>query len=84
MSCPSCNSSNQAEFPTEMLVHFGGLKRLDKPSIWVFPTLLVCLDCGLFQSTIPVYELEQLAAGVLDSSGGRESDDITHFRSHQD
>jgi hypothetical protein len=84
MSCPSCGTSNQAEFLSEMLVHFTGRENLGKPSIWVFPTLLVCLDCGLFQSTIPLYELEQLAAGVLDSSGGRESDDITHFRSHQD
>jgi len=63
MSCLSCRSSNQAEFPTEMLIHFGGLKNLDKPGVLVFPTLLVCLDCGFVQSTVPAAELASLAAG---------------------
>jgi hypothetical protein len=80
MPCLSCGSKKQSEFPAEMLIHFGGLKNLDKPGVWVFPKLLACLDCGLFQSTIPEYELAQLAAGVLDSSRGSESDDV--FRSH--
>ena len=64
MSCPSCSSSNQAEFPTEMLVHFGGLKNLDKPSVWLNPRLLVCLECGLAQATIPASELALLAPGT--------------------
>ena len=57
MSCLSCRSSNQAEFPAELLIHFGGLKNLDKPAVWVFPKLLVCLDCGFLQSTVPAPEL---------------------------
>jgi len=65
--CSSCGSSNQAEFPTEMLVHFGGLKNLDKPGVWLFPELLVCLECGFAQATIPTYELAQLAAGAVTS-----------------
>jgi len=65
--CSSCGSSNQAEFPTEMLVHFGGLKNLDKPGVWLFPELLVCLECGFAQTTIPTYELAQLAAGAVTS-----------------
>jgi hypothetical protein len=64
MSCPSCSSSNQAEFPTEMLVHFGGRKNLDNPGVWVYPRLLVCLECGFAQATIPASELAQLAAGT--------------------
>ena len=62
MSCSSCNSSNQAEFPSEMLVHFPGRENLGKPSVWMFPSLLVCLDCGFLQSTVPASELEQLNA----------------------
>ncbi len=65
--CPSCRSSNQAEFPSEILVHFSGCENLDKPGVWVFPTLLVCLDCGFLQSTVPASELAQLAAGAPTS-----------------
>jgi hypothetical protein len=64
MSCLSCRSSNQAEFPAELLIDFGGLKNLDKPGVWVFPKLLVCLDCGFLQSTVPAPELASLAAGT--------------------
>jgi hypothetical protein len=66
MACLSCGSKRQAEFSAEMLIHFGGLKNLDKPGVWVFPKLLVCLDCGFLQSTIPVPELASLAAGTLE------------------
>ena len=64
MTCYSCRSVNQAEFPAELLIHFGGLKNLDKPGVWVFPKLLVCLDCGFLQSTVPASELASLAAGT--------------------
>jgi hypothetical protein len=64
MSCLSCSSSNQAEFPAELLIHFGGLKNLDKPGVWVFPKLLVCLDCGFLQSIVPAPELASLVAGT--------------------
>jgi hypothetical protein len=48
MSCLSCGSGNEAEFAAEMVMHFSfsGLKNLDKPCVWIFPKLLVCLDCG--------------------------------------
>ena len=64
MSCLSCRSSNQAEFPTEMLIHIGGIKNIDKPGVWVFPRLLVCLDCGFLQSTVPAPELASLVAST--------------------
>ncbi len=62
--CSSCGSNNQDEFTGEMLVHFTGSKNLHKPGVWVFPKLLVCLDCGFSQSAIPASELAQLAAGA--------------------
>jgi hypothetical protein len=62
--CPLCRSHNQAEFPSEILIHFTGFTNLDKPGVWVFPILLVCLDCGFFQSKVPASELKQLAAGT--------------------
>jgi hypothetical protein len=53
MSCLSCLSDNQAEFTAEMIIHSSGPKNLDKPGVWVFPKLLVCLDCGVSRFTIP-------------------------------
>jgi hypothetical protein len=46
MSSLLCGSGNQAELAAEMVIHFSGVKNLDKPGVWVFPKLLVCLDCG--------------------------------------
>jgi hypothetical protein len=66
MSCLSCRSNNQAEFPTEMNIHFGGIKNIAKPGVWVFPKLLVCLDCGFSQLTVPAPELASLVAGTSD------------------
>jgi hypothetical protein len=60
MPCSLCNSSNQAEFSSEMLLHFTGRENLRNPGVWVFPTLLVCLDCGFWQSQVPASELQQL------------------------
>jgi hypothetical protein len=64
MSCPLCGSGNDAEFAAEMIIHFRGLENLDKPSVWVFPKLLVCLDCGSSYFTVPKSELVSLARGA--------------------
>ena len=52
MICPSCQSQNQAEFTAEMIVHLPGPENLDKPGVWLFPKLSVCLDCGVSRFTI--------------------------------
>jgi hypothetical protein len=41
-------------------IHFPGLQGLDKPIVWVFPKLLVCLNCGAAQFAIPESELSVL------------------------
>jgi len=63
MSCTVCASANQAEFPTEMAIHFSGRKNLDKPHVLLFPKLLVCLDCGFSRFTVPENELHVLRDG---------------------
>ena len=67
MSCRLCASGNYAEFGSEMLIHFRGPKNLDKPPVWVFPKLLVCLDCGFSQFVVPKNELALLARGATTS-----------------
>jgi hypothetical protein len=62
MSCQSCQSEHQSYFNGEIAIHFPGLKGLDKPLVWVFPRLLICLDCGFTEFVIPETELRQLAS----------------------
>lgn len=57
MSCKSCHSEKQSEFNGELAIHFPGLEGLDKPIVWVFPKLLVCLNCGFTELSIPETEL---------------------------
>jgi hypothetical protein len=67
MSCLSCGSKKQAEFSAEMVIHFVGFKNLDKPGVWLFPAVLVCLDCGFLQSKVPAPELTSLAVGTSET-----------------
>jgi hypothetical protein len=72
MSCKACQSDNQTLFPSELCIHFpGGLDALDKEQVFVFPYLLVCLDCGFTECTIPEAELRRL----VDGSGDRGTND---------
>jgi len=60
MSCKTCQSEKQRTFNGEVAIHFPGLKGLDKPIVWVFPKLLVCLNCGFTELAIPETELRRL------------------------
>jgi hypothetical protein len=60
MTCVFCASTNQAEFPAEVNIHFPGLGNADKPGVFVFPRLLLCLDCGFSSFVTPDSELAQL------------------------
>ena len=53
VDCRSCQSANLKTFSAEMGIHFPGLKNLDKPVVWVFPSLVICLDCGFSEFVVP-------------------------------
>jgi hypothetical protein len=59
--CHFCHSENQREFPAEVNIHSPGMKNLTKLSVWLFPTLSICLYCGVAQFDLPDAELERLA-----------------------
>jgi hypothetical protein len=65
MSCKSCKSENQSNFNAEIGIHFPGLKGLNKPTVWVFPKLVVCLDCGVAEFALPERELRVLTTGSV-------------------
>jgi len=69
MPCKSCGSANQKKFIGEMGIRSPGLKNIDKPSVWLFPQLIVCLDCGTAEFVVPETELRLLAKRGAASAG---------------
>jgi hypothetical protein len=51
MACRSCSSKNQAEYEAEINIHLP--RDRDKAAVLIFPKLVVCLDCGVAEFTIP-------------------------------
>jgi len=68
MSCIYCQSKNQTAFPSEVNIHFPGFSNLTKPSVWAFPELLVCLDCGFTEFRIEETELRLLEEGKAEKA----------------
>jgi hypothetical protein len=58
MTCRLCGSKSQEEYGAEINIHIptGG----DKAAVLLFPKLVVCLDCGVAEFTVPEAELRQL------------------------
>jgi hypothetical protein len=73
MTCFSCGSARQAELTAELLIHFRGLRHLDSPAVWVFPELLVCLDCGFSRFMVPKTELASVAKNATSGSSRLEN-----------
>lgn len=61
--CKACQSENQSTFSGEVAVHFPGLQGLEKPIVWVFPKISVCLNCGSAEFAISEKELQVLRTG---------------------
>jgi len=62
MQCTSCGSMSVDKFATEICIHFGGPKNIDRPHVFVFPEILICLDCGAAQFAVSPRELSLLSA----------------------
>ena len=69
MACKSCGADKQGAFTAEIAIHFPGLKGLDKPHVWVFPQVLVCLNCGNADFLVREKELRALAEGNAAAAG---------------
>lgn len=63
MACKRCASDRQGSFNGEIAIHFPGLEGLDKPIVWVFPKLVVCLHCGFAEFAVPEKEMQVLLQG---------------------
>jgi hypothetical protein len=67
VTCKSCGLEKQLEFTAEIAIHFPGLNGLEKSIVWLFPKLIVCLNCGNAEFAVPESELRVLAKG--DAAG---------------
>lgn len=62
VGCLSCSSMNQRKLNGEVALHFPGLQGLEKPIVWAFSEVLVCLNCGFAVFALedaPTKELRQ-------------------------
>ena len=59
--CKSCGYDKLRKFTGELALHFKGLKDLQKPVVWIYPEVLVCLNCGSGEFVVPESELGELA-----------------------
>lgn len=64
VACRSCQAKNVTECNAEINIHFPAQEGLDKPTVFVFPKLVVCLGCGFTHFTLPEPKLRQLAERV--------------------
>ena len=80
MSCKSCRSGNRHTFNGEIAIHFPGRAGLEKPPVFVFPKLVLCLNCGFTEFTIPAVELRQLDESDM---AGHERMEVASFSKSQ-
>lgn len=67
--CRSCSSSRFLELNAEMCLHVPGLSGLNKPPIFAFTKLSVCLDRGSLQSNLSEKELAQIRESAPKAEG---------------
>jgi len=62
----------------EVYIHFPGLKNLDKPGVFKFPKLSVCLDFGISWFATPKTELTSLTTGTATNEGVNREESVHH------
>lgn len=70
MECQGCGSHNIKSFNSELAIHFPGRDGLSKPLVWAFPSLEVCLGCGLTNFAIPEEQLNLLKKSLNPTDAG--------------
>jgi predicted nucleic-acid-binding Zn-ribbon protein len=63
MRCKSCGSEKFGDLNGEIAMYFSGLKNRNEPSVWAFPQVVVCLNCGTAEFDIAEDQLRLLGRG---------------------
>ena len=58
--CKTCGYGNQRKFTAEVAIHFPGGRASEEPVAWVFPEVVVCVECGVAEFAVPKTELSLL------------------------
>ena len=66
VECASCSSKKQCKLNAELAFHIAGLQGLDKPIVWAFPEVLVCLNCGFAEFALADSPLKKLGQICTD------------------
>lgn len=69
MQCVSCQSTSQSVYSAEVNIHHPGREGLNKPTVWAFPLLFVCLDCGFTHFELSSLKRQQLKDVGLELAG---------------
>jgi len=67
VTCNKCACSNQRRFSGELTVSFSQLKNVNLAPIYVPQDVLICLDCGHIELSLPAKKLEQLKQGACEA-----------------
>ena len=65
--CSLCKSPDFRLFTAEMNIHFLGRENLDRPTVWAFPTVTVCVNCGCAEFVVHGEPLQKLREGSTKS-----------------
>jgi hypothetical protein len=66
--CSLCSSVNEAEFTSEMTIHFSDLKHVTNSGVLAFPKISICMDCGASRFITPDTELQALREKVTGAA----------------
>jgi hypothetical protein len=70
MSCNKCASKNERTLKSEFVLNFHEVENLSRGPIYVCQDIVVCLDWGHSELTIPRQELERLTGPPREESKG--------------
>jgi hypothetical protein len=70
MSCNKCASKNERTFKSEFVLNFREVENLSRGPVYVCQDVVVCLECGHSELTIPRQELERLTGPSRERSRG--------------
>jgi hypothetical protein len=73
MSCKGCGAGNQRSFKSEMTIAFREPENVNQAPLYVCQDILVCLDCGHIEISLPAEKLEQLKQKPSKSFSQRSS-----------
>jgi hypothetical protein len=61
MACKRCSSDKQSKFNSEVNIEFPGREGWDKPTLWVFPEIMVWWGCAFAGFSILEDQFRRLA-----------------------